>query len=131
MGVERAANRLLPRALWGLGLVSLLGATGCQVQVGGQTLPSPFYLKDDVQYFAPGPEFKLAKEAAAQKAFAANQAAANGPGAPGPAGVPGGAVPAPPPPMPPAAAGASAGPMSGVSGPGFSYSNDGVYTTGQ
>ena len=42
-------------------------ATGCQVDVGGQTLPSPYYLSDDVQYFAPGPEFKLAREAAAMK----------------------------------------------------------------
>ncbi|MDG2407596.1 MAG: hypothetical protein P8M53_01145 [Pirellulales bacterium] len=41
-------------------------ATGCQVNVGGQTLPSPFYLDDDVQYFAPGPEFPLSQEAAAQ-----------------------------------------------------------------
>ena len=42
--------------------------TGCQVQVGGQTIPSPYYQSDDVQYFPPGPEFKLANEAAALKA---------------------------------------------------------------
>jgi hypothetical protein len=47
--------------------------TGCQVQVGGQTLPSPYYLDDDVQYFAPGPESKLAREAAAMKAYQADQ----------------------------------------------------------
>ena len=35
---------------------------------GGQTLPSAAYMSDDVQYFAPGPEFKLAREAAALKA---------------------------------------------------------------
>ena len=39
--------------------------TGCQTEMAGQTLPSPFYLTDDVQYYAPGPEFKLAREAAA------------------------------------------------------------------
>jgi hypothetical protein len=39
--------------------------TGCQTEMAGQTLPSPFYLSDDVQYYAPGPEFKLAREAAA------------------------------------------------------------------
>jgi hypothetical protein len=44
------------------------GGTGCQVNVGGQTLPSPYYQSDDVQYFAPGPEFKLANEAAALRA---------------------------------------------------------------
>lgn len=64
-------------------LPSLAGLTGCQVDVGGQTLPSPYWLTDDVQYFAPGPEFKLAKEAAAMQAAAAEA----GPG--------GGAVSAP------------------------------------
>lgn len=47
-------------------IVIVLIASGCQVNVGGQTLPSPFYLDDDVQYFAPGPEFPLSQEAAAQ-----------------------------------------------------------------
>jgi len=50
-----------------LGLTGL-GTTGCQVHVGGQTLPSPYYLDDDIQYFPAGPEFKLSREAAAQKA---------------------------------------------------------------
>ena len=56
--------------------ILLLGAalaapwfTGCQVDVGGQTLPSAYYLQDDVQYFPAGPEFKLSREAAAQKAY--------------------------------------------------------------
>jgi hypothetical protein len=53
-----------------LGLIAFvsLGVTGCQIDVGGQTLPSPYYLTDDVQYFPPGAEFKLSREAAAQKA---------------------------------------------------------------
>jgi hypothetical protein len=46
-----------------------LGLTGCQVDVVGQTLPSAYYLQDDIQYFPAGPEFKLSKEAAAQKAY--------------------------------------------------------------
>jgi len=58
----------------------LLAATvvptvGCQVDIGGQTLPSGFYLQDDVQYFPPGPEFKLSKEAAAMKTYKEEQAA--------------------------------------------------------
>ena len=57
----------------GLGLAAALCATGCQISAGGMTHPSPFYLTDDVQYFAPGSEFKLAKEAAAMKAYAAEQ----------------------------------------------------------
>lgn len=55
-------------ALLSLGLVGI-SLTGCQVDVGGQTLPSAYYLHDDIQYFPAGPEFKLAKEAAAQKAY--------------------------------------------------------------
>ena len=50
---------------YGMCLAAALTATGCQVSVGGQTLPSPYYLSDDVQYFAPGSEFPLAREAAA------------------------------------------------------------------
>jgi hypothetical protein len=49
------------------GLLACVAASGCQVDVGGQTLPSPYHLSDDVQYFQPGPEFKLAREAAAMK----------------------------------------------------------------
>ena len=55
------------RLACGLCLTAVVAATGCQVEVGGQTLPSPYYLSDDVQYFAPGPEFKLAREAASQQ----------------------------------------------------------------
>ena len=52
-------------ALLGLGVLVAAGLTGCQADIGGQTLPSPYYMSDDVQYFPPGPEFKLAQEAAA------------------------------------------------------------------
>jgi hypothetical protein len=64
----------LPMLASGLGLCVLLSSVGCQVQVAGQTLPSPYYMSDDVQYFAPGPEFKLQREAAAQKAYKEEQA---------------------------------------------------------
>lgn len=52
----------------GLVVAVALATTGCQVDIGGQTLPSPWYLHDDVQYFPPGPEFKLQREASALKA---------------------------------------------------------------
>jgi hypothetical protein len=55
-------------AFVGAGLLVVVGLTGCQVDVGGQTLPSPNYMKDDVQYFPPGPQMKLQNEAAAQQA---------------------------------------------------------------
>ena len=61
-------RRRLRIMLAGLVLFGCLGAVGCQSDFSGQTLPSPWYLTDDVQYFAPGPEFKLAREAAAMKA---------------------------------------------------------------
>jgi hypothetical protein len=65
----------LPRKLLlALGLLAGVGLTGCQVETGGQTLPSPYYLNDDVQYHPPGTEFKLAKEAAAMKAYSQDQA---------------------------------------------------------
>ena len=53
------------------GILSLAGiaSTGCQVDVAGQTLPSPYFLQDDIQFFPAGPEFKLSNEAAALKAF--------------------------------------------------------------
>jgi len=60
--------------LFGLLAISCAAATGCQVTVGGQTLPSGYYIEDDVQYFAPGPEMPLSEEAAAQKEFNADQA---------------------------------------------------------
>ena len=51
----------------------LFAATGCQVSLNGQTLPSPYYLQDDVQYFPSGPEFKLPREAAALRAAKAEE----------------------------------------------------------
>ena len=58
-----------PRVFLAMAGVANLAVTGCQVDVGGQTLPSAYYLQDDIQYFPAGPEFKLSKEAAAQKAY--------------------------------------------------------------
>ncbi len=52
-----------------LSLAAAVGAIGCQSDIGGQTLPSPYWQTDDVQYFPPGPEFKLSREAAAMKSF--------------------------------------------------------------
>jgi hypothetical protein len=65
----------------GLAIVAL-SSTGCQGVYSGQTLPSPWYISDDIQYFPPGPEFKLAREAAAQKAYKADLEAQQGAVAP-------------------------------------------------
>lgn len=52
---------------------TIFAAAGCQITVGGQTLPSPYYTSDDVQFFPAGTEFKLSREAAAMKEFSARQ----------------------------------------------------------
>lgn len=70
------------RCVWQLASTGLLlacgliSSTGCQVSVAGQTLPSPYYLTDDVQYFPAGPENKLANETAALKRAQAEAARA-------------------------------------------------------
>jgi hypothetical protein len=63
----------LQAVLCGVALTAALSTTGCQTMQGGQNLPSGFYISDDVQYFAPGTEFKLPKEAARMKAYNAEQ----------------------------------------------------------
>ncbi|GEM_PF-504926 len=95
----------LHRWIGPLALLTLGAVVGCQVDVGGQTLPSPYYTQDDVQYFPPGAEFYLANEAAAlearaqgaigpQQPPAAEQVpppgGAAGQGGPGPGAAPGG-----------------------------------------
>ncbi len=54
-------------AFCGIALFAATALTGCQMSIGGQTLPSAYYLKDDVQYHPKGPEFKLWREAEALK----------------------------------------------------------------
>ncbi|MFN3159378.1 MAG: hypothetical protein ACE37I_08685 [Rubinisphaera brasiliensis] len=49
--------------------------TGCQTQIGGQTLPSAFYLRDDVQYFPSGPEELLPNQERALAEYRAEQKA--------------------------------------------------------
>lgn len=57
-----------------LGCAALCSAAvGCQTTVGGQTLPSAYYLRDDLQYFPAGPEFKLTKQVQAIEEYKARQ----------------------------------------------------------
>lgn len=72
---ELDARKAPWRSMLLLAAAAVVPAMGCQVDIGGQTLPSGYYLADDVQYFPPGPEFKLSKEAAAMKTYAEEQAA--------------------------------------------------------
>ena len=66
---EQRRGSLWLKPLMALFALCGIGLTGCQVDVGGQTLPSAYYLQDDIQYFPAGPEFKLSREAAALKAY--------------------------------------------------------------
>jgi hypothetical protein len=56
------------------GLLPLLGI-GCQGSIGGQTLPSAYYLRDDVQYFPAGPEFLLPNQERVLEEYRLEQAA--------------------------------------------------------
>ena len=54
--------------LVGTAMLVTAAATGCQSERGGQTLPSPYYMFGEVQYFPHPSSMKLANEAAAIKA---------------------------------------------------------------
>jgi hypothetical protein len=63
----RSGRRLT--LLASVAVLGLIPATGCQVEYAGMTLPSGKYMRDDVQYFAPGPDFPWANtQAATQRA---------------------------------------------------------------
>jgi hypothetical protein len=65
--------------LWTLlcGLALAAASTGClQTSVGGQTLPSAYYLDDDVQYFPAGPETKLSNQIRALERYKLERQAA-------------------------------------------------------
>jgi hypothetical protein len=83
-------------ASWlGLGVVALItvaGSVGCQTTMGGQTLPSAYYLRDDVQYFPAGPQDKVFNERRALEQYKAGQQEDTGP----PVSSPAPAQPGPP-----------------------------------
>ncbi|MBS0267165.1 MAG: hypothetical protein JSS02_34895 [Planctomycetes bacterium] len=69
-------NKLLASRTWLviLGCAALCSAaTGCQTTIGGQTLPSPNYLRDDLQFYPAGPEFKLSKQVQAMEEYKLRQ----------------------------------------------------------
>ena len=67
-------NHLGRLAVLSCGLIPLLGI-GCQGSIGGQTLPSAYYLRDDVQYFPAGPEFLLPNQERVLEEYRLEQAA--------------------------------------------------------
>ena len=73
MSAQQNRKWLQTMALLAGTAITCIGATGCQVAVNGQTLPSPYYLEDDVQYAPGAGDFKLAREAAALRAARAEE----------------------------------------------------------
>lgn len=71
-------SRLFHGSRWTiLGCLLLAGtASGClQTSVGGQTLPSAYYLADDIQYFPAGPETRLPNQRRALERYRLERAA--------------------------------------------------------
>ena len=64
-----------PRAALAACGLFALAATGCQTTIGGQTLPSGYYLQDDVQYFPAGPETPLPNARRIQEQYRLEQQA--------------------------------------------------------
>jgi hypothetical protein len=65
------SSRVLLTLVGGLSLAAV--GTGCQSTIGGQTLPSAYYLRDDIQYFPAGPEFKLSRQVEALEEYKLRQ----------------------------------------------------------
>ena len=61
-------------ALLACGLFSV-AVTGCQTDIGGQTLPSAFYLTDDVEYHPAGPEMIIPNQVRALEEYSLDQQA--------------------------------------------------------
>ena len=58
------------------GVMMTVSSSGCfQTTIGGQTLPSAYYLDDDVQYFPMGPEQKLSNQIRALERYKADRLA--------------------------------------------------------
>jgi hypothetical protein len=62
----RKSMRIRVLATAGLA-VSVAGLTGCQANIAGMTLPSPYYMEHPPQYFPQDPDFPLIKELATQQ----------------------------------------------------------------
>lgn len=98
---RKTTSSHLRTVLFGFGLLAL-SAVGCQSNIAGQTLPSAYYLRDDIQYFIPGPETPLFNQRRAIEEYRAGQEGAGAAPAPVPGGgaAPGGAPGGGAPPMP-------------------------------
>jgi hypothetical protein len=92
-GLPRRPVGLSRSVLAGLAVLGLVASTGCQVEYAGMTLPSGKYFHDDVQYFAPGPEFPYANTQAATQRARMQASGMATPPPPGAVVPPGGVAP--------------------------------------
>ncbi len=72
MNLQRTSAN--PVALLLASLIVSGGLCGCQTNIGGQTLPSAYYLRDDVQFFPAGPDYLLPQTVKAHEDYRAAQA---------------------------------------------------------
>lgn len=83
--MKRNANRIGRGLMLAGCLVLSAVSSGCwQTTISGQTLPSAYYLDDDVQYFPAGPEQKLANQIRAMERYKLQQQGALEDAAPAP-----------------------------------------------
>jgi len=68
-------NKIAKSAIAACGLLVLATATGCgfQTNIAGQTLPSAYYLSDDINFNPAGPENKLQNTINAHAQYRADQ----------------------------------------------------------
>jgi hypothetical protein len=72
--MKRSQNLWSRELILGGCLVLSAVSSGCfQTTVGGQTLPSAYYLDDDVQYFPMGSEQRLSNQIRAVERYRAEQ----------------------------------------------------------
>lgn len=60
--MKRLSARVWPSLAMALCGFAAIASTGCQSTVGGQTMPSAYFLTDDVQFFPAGPEGQLTNQ---------------------------------------------------------------------
>lgn len=75
VGRKLAALTVLAAAFSSTGCLRMAGGPFLQTTIGGQTLPSAYYLEDDVQYFPKGPETKLSNQIRAIEQYNVERAA--------------------------------------------------------
>lgn len=75
VGRKLAALTVLAAAISSTGCLRMAGGPFLQTTMGGQTLPSAYFLDDDVQYFPKGPETKLSNQIRAIEQYNVERAA--------------------------------------------------------